>query len=300
MSDQSKSSSNLSGVYPILYMPFDKKSQIDIDDLRRLTEFMIESGADGLGIAMGSEIFKMSEAERDLVLKTVVDQVNGRVNVVMHTGAQGTKLALSYSMQAKELGADALMVTPPTMIPVPNEITVKHYREISENVQIPIFIQDIWTSPIPPSVVVEIVKTTEYAKYAKAETPPTVMRTSELKKLGGSEVIVFGGFWGLNFVAELNRGSAGTMPGCAIIEFYTKAWKYWKMQKPEEAMLHMRKIAPLLSLLTRSLDVSFHLDKEILRRRGIINSVNVRMPTSKPDEITYRELDVLLDSLELP
>ena len=40
---------------------------------------------------------------------------------------------------------------------------------------------------------IEIVKATEYAKYAKAETPPTTMRTTELKKLGGDEVIVFGG-----------------------------------------------------------------------------------------------------------
>ena len=297
MTEKIKSLPKFAGVYPILYMPFNEKSDIDYEDLRKLTEFVIASGADGLGIAMGSEIFKMSESERDLVLKTVVDQVNGRVNVVMHTGAQGTDLALNYSLKAKELGADALMVTPPTVLPIPNEIIVKHYVEISEKVKTPIFIQDIWTSPISPAVMIEIVRATEYAKYAKAETPPTTMRTTELKKLGGDEVIVFGGAWGTNFISELNRGSVGTMPGCAVPEFYTKAWKYWKMDRPDDARTHMEKISPLLSLLTRSLDVSFHLDKEILRRRGVISSTNVRMPTSKPDKITYRELDKLIESL---
>ena len=185
MSNKTKSLPKFAGVYPILYMPFDEKSRIDYEDLRKLTEFVVASGADGLGIAMGSEIFKMSESERDLVLKAVVDQVNGRVNVVMHTGAQGTDLALKYSSSAKELGADALMVTPPTVLPVPNDIIVKHYVEISEKVKMPMFIQDIWTSPIPPAVMIEIVRATEYAKYAKAETPPTTMRTSELKNLGG-------------------------------------------------------------------------------------------------------------------
>jgi dihydrodipicolinate synthase/N-acetylneuraminate lyase len=299
MNEKTKSLPKFAGVYPILYMPFNEKFDIDYEDLRKLTEFVVASGADGLGIAMGSEIFKMSESERDLVLKTVVNQVNGRVNVVMHTGSQGTDLTVKYSLRAKELGADALMVTPPTVIPLPSAIIVKHYVEISEKVKMPIFIQDIWTSPIPPPVMIEIVRATEYAKYAKAETPPTTMRTTELKKLGGDEVVVFGGAWGTNFIAELNRGSVGTMPGCAVPEFYTKAWKYWKMGRADDARIHMGEISPLLSLLTRSLDVSFHLDKEILKRRGVINSINVRMPTSKPDKITYWELDKLIESLDI-
>ena len=69
------------------------------------------------------------------------------------------------------------------------------------------------------------------------------------------------------------------------------------MGRPDDARDHMDKISPLLSLLTRSLDVSFHLDKEILKRRGVISSINVRMPTSKPDAITYRELDKLMEYL---
>ena len=217
----------------------------------------------------------------------------------MHTGAQGTDLALKYSSSAKELGADALMVTPPTVLPVPNDIIVKHYVEISEKVKMPMFIQDIWTSPIPPAVMIEIVRATEYAKYAKAETPPTTMRTTELKNLGGDEVIVFGGAWGTNFVSELNRGSEGTMPGCVVPEFYSKAWEYWKRGRKDDAYTHMEKIGPLLSLLTRSLDFSYHLDKEILKRRGVIKSVNVRMPTAKPDQIAFRELDKLMESLNI-
>ena len=299
MSNKTKSLPKFAGVYPILYMPFDEKSRIDYEDLRKLTEFVVASGADGLGIAMGSEIFKMSESERDLVLKAVVDQVNGRVNVVMHTGAQGTDLALKYSSSAKELGADALMVTPPTVLPVPNDIIVKHYVEISEKVKMPMFIQDIWTSPIPPAVMIEIVRATEYAKYAKAETPPTTMRTTELKNLGGDEVIGFGGAWGTNFVSELNRGSEGTMPGCVVPEYYSKAWEYWNRGRKDDAYTHMEKIGPLLSLLTRSLDFSYHLDKEILKRRGVIKSVNVRMPTAKPDQIAFRELDKLMEPLNI-
>ncbi|MEZ4674798.1 MAG: dihydrodipicolinate synthase family protein [Caldilineaceae bacterium] len=47
----------------------------------------------------------------------VVDQVNGRVPVVINTGAPGTDLAVLYSRRAEELGADALMILPPSFMP---------------------------------------------------------------------------------------------------------------------------------------------------------------------------------------
>ena len=53
----------LSGVYPVLYMPFDDRSRIDVEDLRKEVEFVVAAGLAGVGIAMGSEIFKLSEAE---------------------------------------------------------------------------------------------------------------------------------------------------------------------------------------------------------------------------------------------
>ena len=54
MSNKTKSLPKFAGVYPILYMPFNEKFAIDYEDLRKLTEFVISSGADGLGIAMKS------------------------------------------------------------------------------------------------------------------------------------------------------------------------------------------------------------------------------------------------------
>ena len=69
------------------------------------------------GVALGSEIFKLSEAERGQVTRIVVDQARGRVPVVINTGAPGTELAVLYSRTAEEDGADALMVMPPSFMP---------------------------------------------------------------------------------------------------------------------------------------------------------------------------------------
>lgn len=99
------------GVFPILVTPFDENRRVDEESLRRLIEFNLDAGVHGLGVVLGSEIFKLSEAERDQVTRLVVDQVRGRVPVI-NTGAPGTDLALFYSRRAEELGADALMILP--------------------------------------------------------------------------------------------------------------------------------------------------------------------------------------------
>src|SRR5688500_13355191 len=106
------------GVYPILLTPFDEASRIDEESLRRLVEFDVQAGVHGLCVALGSEVFKLSEAERVQATRIVVDQVRGRVPVVINTGAAGTDLAVLYSTTAEEHGADALMVMPPSFMPV--------------------------------------------------------------------------------------------------------------------------------------------------------------------------------------
>ena len=109
--------STMQGVYPILVTPFSEDSQIDEESLRTLIDFNLDAGVHGLGVALGSEVYKLTEAERAWTTRVVVDQVDGRVPVVINTGANGTDLAVHYSRMAHENGADALMVLPPSFFP---------------------------------------------------------------------------------------------------------------------------------------------------------------------------------------
>ncbi len=61
----------LHGVVPILLTPFDAHGRIDAESLRNLVDFTIDAGVHGLGIALGSEVYKLTEAEREIVIKTV-------------------------------------------------------------------------------------------------------------------------------------------------------------------------------------------------------------------------------------
>ena len=91
----------LHGVVPILVTPFDERGRVDAESLRHLVDFTVGAGVHGLGIALGSEVFKLTEAERGQVIAAVIDQARGRVPVVVNTGALATDLAVWYSQQAE-------------------------------------------------------------------------------------------------------------------------------------------------------------------------------------------------------
>ena len=55
---------SFSGVFPILKTPFNEKEEIVHDDVRKETEWLIANGVDGIGIALSSEIFKLSDIEK--------------------------------------------------------------------------------------------------------------------------------------------------------------------------------------------------------------------------------------------
>ncbi len=289
------------GVYPILVTPFDAQSRIDEDSLRRLVDFNIHAGVHGLGVALGSEIFKLTEAERERVTRIVVDQVRGRVPVVINTGAAGTELAVFYSRLAREHGADALMVLPPSFMPAGAGEVVDYYRAISDAVDLPIFMQDTPSAPISAALAQQISESCQHARYIKVESPPVTTKVSDMVRLCGERVVVFGGAGGGYFIEEMRRGSQGTMPFCTQPESFVKVWGFF--QRGEEASAQEefdRMIAPINHIAAQGAGIFYHVHKALLHHRGIIQSANVRAPAPPVDVMTQRELRALFERLYPP
>ena len=140
-----------SGVFPILQMPFDDAGQILYEDLRAEVEYAVRGGVHGVGIAYGSEINKLDDHERDEVLSAVVDQAEGRIKVVMNTGAPSTVQAVHYTRVAKVLGADAVMIAPPVVPGIATSLVHQHFLEIAESTDLPIFMQDMRSASLSPA-----------------------------------------------------------------------------------------------------------------------------------------------------
>jgi dihydrodipicolinate synthase/N-acetylneuraminate lyase len=287
------------GVFPILLTPFDVQSRIDEESLRRLVEFNIGAGVHGLGVALGSEVFKLSEAERVQVTRVVVDQARRRVPIVINTGAPGTDLAVLYSRTAEENGADAVMVLPPTFVPAGPAEVREYFRAISDAITIPIFLQDTATAPIGAGLARQIAEESERARYIKVESAPPPAKVAEAVAQAGDVLTVFGGAGGGYFIEEMRRGSVGTMPFCSQPEAFVEVWdRFLAGDEAGARATFDRTIAPINRISAQVTGAYYHVNKEILRQRGIFRTATVRHPAGPPlDDLTRRELQDVIDAL---
>jgi dihydrodipicolinate synthase/N-acetylneuraminate lyase len=285
------------GIFPILLTPFDDAGRIDEESLLSEVDFNLKAGVHGLGLALGSEFLKLTEAERQRVTKLVVDHVRGRVPVVVNTGAQSNVVAALYSRQAEELGAAVVMCMPPSMGVSGSEMR-SYFKAISDAVRVPVFIQDTSYVTVPAGVIRQIAEESERVRYAKIESPPNPLRVQECVAQAGRLVTVFGGSAGTYFIEELRRGGVGTMPWPSTPEVFVNIWDQWQAGDQSGALnTFERELLPILRVSSTGLRMGHAVNKEILKRRGIIKSAHVRAPSDPLDALAERELAETLDRL---
>lgn len=103
------------GAWPALLTPFTADDQVNVPVLRALTDYLIGKGIGGFYVcgSTGEGVY-MSVDERKLVAETVIDQVAGRVPVIVHVGTMVTRDAVALSAHAQDAGADAIAsIIPP-------------------------------------------------------------------------------------------------------------------------------------------------------------------------------------------
>jgi dihydrodipicolinate synthase/N-acetylneuraminate lyase len=101
------------GVLPILPTPFHDDETLDLDSWRRLLEFMVGLGVDGITIlgALG-ESNRLSDQERERLIEVAVETLKQRIPIIVGTSHSGTHAAAYLSRRAQDLGASEVMVTP--------------------------------------------------------------------------------------------------------------------------------------------------------------------------------------------
>jgi len=282
---------HLQGVFPILATTFHDDGSLDLASQEKLLHHLLAQGAHGLGLfGNASEGYTLSEAERLTLLKLVRNEA--KVPLIVSTGHSGTGLAAELSAKAEDLGADALMVLPPSFMKTDADGLMFYYEAISNAVHIPIMVQDaplMTQVAIPASLLAKMGRNIENVKYAKVEAPPTAPKIGSLQ-----DMIAFGGLNGNFFIEEYNRGARGIMPGSDMIDSFTCIWNFLEAGEQASAWRIFTRILPLIRFeLQPGLGVSAM--KHNLKSAGIIASSHVRHPTGSVDKAGLAELDFLRD-----
>jgi len=133
----------LRGIYTALVTPF-RDGSVDEDALRKLVEFQVREGIDGI-VPCGTtgEASTLSYEEHERVIELTVKWVEGKVPVIAGTGSNSTKETIELTEIAKNLGADLALVVAPYYNRPSQEGMYRHFRKVAEDVDLPLILYNI-------------------------------------------------------------------------------------------------------------------------------------------------------------
>ena len=131
------------GVGTALITPF-RDGKIDYDTLGRLIDFQIEGGVDALVIGgTTGEAATLSDSERYEMYAFAKEKIGGRTKLVLGTGTNDTRVAVSHTEYAEKIGADAALVVTPYYNKGTEEGVYRHYLAIAESARLPIILYNV-------------------------------------------------------------------------------------------------------------------------------------------------------------
>jgi 4-hydroxy-tetrahydrodipicolinate synthase len=286
------------GVFSVLPTPFQANGDLELASLRRVVDLVVAAGVNGMtALGVTGEVARIAERERTLVAEAVIEQVNGRAQVIVGASADGVRTCIELTREAKRLGASAVMVSPPRALKLNTESVVNHYKVLADAVDLPIVVQDyppITGFAMEPSLLARIAKEIPAARTIKLEDPPTPFKTARiLEASAGTPVQIFGGLGGVFLLEELVAGATGAMTGFAFPEILVRIMTHWNAGEREAAADVFYRAVPLMRFEFQE-GIGMAIRKEVLRRRGVLKSATTRAPAGGLDAPTRESLDRVL------
>jgi 4-hydroxy-tetrahydrodipicolinate synthase len=291
----------LQGVLPVSQTPYHDDETVDFGTLEKEIHWLFDQGADGIVMAMVSEVLRLSGEERRALAQAACEMARDRGAVVISVGAESSKVATGFAQHAESVGAGAVMAIPPISVALSEDELRRYYERILAAVSIPVIVQDASGyvgQPMSIELQAELFNTHGSRVMFKPEAQPIGPRLSELRQATTGQASVFEGSGGMALADSYRRGVEGTMPGADLIDVIVALWR--ALQAGDETVVS-RISPPLIELISKltSLDAFLAVEKHLLVRRGIFKNMLVRGPVAyRLDEASRRDVDRLFDELQ--
>ncbi|MDR6153056.1 2-keto-3-deoxy-L-arabinonate dehydratase [Acidovorax delafieldii] len=278
------------GIFPVVPTTFHEDGRLDLDSQKRCLDFMIDAGVDGVCIlANFSEQFSLSDAEREVLTRTSLEHVAGRVPVIVTTTHYGTRVCAERSRAAQDMGAAMVMVMPPyhgATFRVPEAQIYEFYARVSDAIRIPIMVQDapasgtVLSAPFLARMAQEI----ENLAYFKIEVPGAASKLRELIRLGGDAIEgPWDGEEAITLLADLDAGATGAMTGGAFPDGIRPIIEAHRQGDMDQAFALYQRWLPLINHENRQGGILTA--KALMKEGGVIACESGRhpFPTMHPE-----------------
>jgi 4-hydroxy-tetrahydrodipicolinate synthase len=271
-----------SGSIVALVTPFNTDGEVDFDSLKKLVEYHVAAGSDGL-VAVGTtgESSTLTIEEHVKVVNKIVEFADGRIPVIAGTGANATHESVLFSRLLNGSGiAGCLSVTPYYNKPT-QEGLYQHYKAIAEVSDVPQILYNV-----PGRTAVDLLPET-VARLAEIENIVALKdATGDLdriaihRELCGEDFILLSGddLTGLEFVKRGGDGVISVTNNVAAADMATM-FKLAKEGKFEEAEAINERLMPLhKNLFVESNPIPV---KWAVHKLGLIAEGGLRLPLTE-------------------
>ena len=265
-------------VLTAMVTPMHPDGRVDLDGAQRLATHLVAHGHDGL-IVSGTtgESPTTSDAEKDQLLRAVLEAVGDRSHIVAGVGSNNTAHSVDNAQAAAKAGAHGVLVVTPYYNKPPQEGLLHHFTAVADASELPVMVYDI---PGRSGIAIHtetLLRLAEHprikaVKDAKGDlfAASQVMARSDLQYYSGDDV--------LN-LAHLTQGAVGI----ASVVGHVAGPQYAEMvaavaggDLPRAIALH-RQLIPAVNAVMNITQGAI-MAKAALRELGVIASPAVRLP----------------------
>ena len=238
-------------------------------------------------------MIKLSESEKELLVKIALEEAGTDVAVIAGTSAYTRKERYENFVKFQAMGCRALLVNIPFVSADEYLDEVKQLDQLSPEM---IVIQD-WDAGgygLPLDFIGQLYREIESFKMLKVEVVPAGKKYTDVKMLTKGKLLLAGGWAVGQMIEGLERGVDCFMP-TAMHEIYVRIYTLFQEGHKTAARELFERILPILSYSNQHLDISIHFFKEMMYSLGIYETNMVREPIIALDAINHKITDELIE-----
>lgn len=298
-----------SGTGTAIITPFNDDESIDYKSLEKIIEYQILNGVQAL-IVLGTtgEAPVISDEERNILVKFVVEKNNKRVKVIVGTGTNDPLHVVKHNENAEKFGADGLLIVNPYYNKGTQYSVFETFKFICAKTKLPVIVYNVPSRTgmnILPETVVKIAEACENVVAVK-EASGNISQIAKLLAIKPKDLIVLSGNDDQTLpIIALGGSGVITAWGNAFPQEMVMIVNSMLEGKYEEALnYHNQYVENMQSIFIETSPIPI---KYLVHKLGLCKNT-FRLPLAKPQKNTmeildeeleeYRNKNILLSKIE--
>ncbi|MGA1712422.1 MAG: dihydrodipicolinate synthase family protein, partial [bacterium] len=287
-----------SGIWPILYSFFGEDGNLDRAAMRCQVQACLTQNIQGLAVlGLATEVHKLTSDEQLKILKWAVEDLQGKLPLAVTVSGPDASTQLQFAKKASDLGANWLILQPPSRRPLSEEECFDHFSEVMSSIQLPIAIQNapeyLGVGLSIPKII-ELNQRHSHFKLLKGEG--SAVEVEQLVKALKSKMQVFNGRGGIELVDSLRAGCAGLIPAPELVDRQVQIYEFWRDGLAEEAEALQKEILPMIVFNMQTIPHLLCYGKRLLAARLGLNVFD-RAPFQAPSEFGLQRIATFAEHL---